>query len=150
MEDWVSFFASLFVMLEMNRTWIQEIQLHDSFSLMEKSRSSNIQEMKFALVHKSSDSFCNTLKLKDKTFAGFQIARMYFCLKVQKHEEKIERDEKCRRENILISKCQILILHLSILQFTVPKQTSVQNKTKKITCGKYFHRTHNGEKPYKC
>ena len=56
-----------------NRTWIQEIQLHDSFSLMEKSRSSNIQEMKFALAHKSSDSFCNTLKLKDKTFAGFQI-----------------------------------------------------------------------------
>ena len=40
---------------------------------MEKSRSSNIQEMKFALVHKSSNSFCNTLKLNDKTFAGFQI-----------------------------------------------------------------------------
>ena len=57
----------------MNRTWIQELQLHDSFSLMEKSRSSNIQEMKFALAQKSSDSFCNTLKLNDNTYAGFQI-----------------------------------------------------------------------------
>ena len=56
-----------------NRTWIQELQLHDSFSLMEKSRSSNIQEMKFALAQKSSDSFCNTLKLNDNTYAGFQI-----------------------------------------------------------------------------
>ena len=55
------------------RTWIQELQLHDSFSLMEKSRSSNIQEMKFALAQKSSDSFCNTLKLNDNTYAGFQI-----------------------------------------------------------------------------
>ena len=56
-----------------NRTWIQELQLHDSFSLMEKSRSSNKQEMKCALVHNSSDSFCNTPKLIDKTYAGFQI-----------------------------------------------------------------------------
>ena len=57
----------------LNRTWIQELQLHDSFSLMEKSRSSDIQEMKFALAQKSSDSFCNTLKLNDNTYAGFQI-----------------------------------------------------------------------------
>ena len=57
----------------LSRTWIQELQLHDSFSLMEKSRSSNIQEMKFALAQKSSDSFCNTLKLNDNTYAGFQI-----------------------------------------------------------------------------
>ena len=58
---------------KVNHTWIQELQLHDSFSLMEKSRSSNIQEMKFALAQKSSDSFCNTLKLNDNTYAGFQI-----------------------------------------------------------------------------
>ena len=54
---------------------------------------------------------------KTKPLQDFKSARMYFCLKVQKHEEKIERGEKCRRENILNSKCQIFILHLSILQF---------------------------------
>ena len=75
---------------------------------------------------------------KTKPLQDFKSARMYFCLKVQKHEEKIERGEKCRRENILISKCQILILHLSILQFTVPKQTSVQNKTKKSLVANIF------------
>ena len=74
-KQWLcaNFYTICFMWTIWNRTWIQELQLHDSFSLMEKSRSSNIQEMKFALAQKSSDSFCNTLKLNDNTYAGFQI-----------------------------------------------------------------------------